>query len=141
MMAERGFRLGSWQAFAIISALAVVAMVVLVRTAPPPSPEARSGLRHPGGPRSEADSAAYLDSLEEAAERRVLRETMTLPEVAARAGIPVDSLAAELRLPATASLTIPLRAILTEYRLSLKDVHDARTRVQARLGSAANLKR
>ena len=136
-MAERGFRLGSWQVFAIISVLAVVAIVVLVRTAPPPSPEARSGLRHPGGPRSEADSAAYLDSLDEAAERRVLRETMTLAEAAARVEIPADSLAAELRLPATTSLTVPLRAILLENHLTLQDVRDARRRLEVRLGKAA----
>lgn len=136
-MAERGFRLGSWQVFAIISALAVVAIVVLVRTAPPPSPGAASVLRHRSGPRSEVDSAAYLDSLDEVAERRMLRETMTLAEVAARAEIPVDSLVAELRLPATTSLTVPLRAILPENHVTMKDVRDARRRLELRLGIAA----
>jgi len=135
-MAERGFRLGSWQVFAIISALAVVAIVVLVRTAPPP--EAGSARRWSGGPRSEADSLAYLDSLEEAAERRILRETMTLAEVAARAEIPADNLVAALRLPATTSLTVPLRAILLENHLTMKDVYDARRRLEGRLGKAAD---
>ena len=136
-MAERGFRLSSWQVFAIISALAVVAVVVLVRTAPPPPPGAVSAVRHPGSPRNEADSALYLDSLDEAAERRMLRETMTLAEVASRIEIPADSLVAELRLPATTSQTVPLRGILTENHLTLKDVHDARLRVELRLGHAA----
>ena len=139
-MAERGFRLGSWQVFAIISALAVVAIVVLVRTAPPPPPGAVSGVRHQGSPRNEADSAAYLDSLDEAAERRVLRETMTLAETAARVDLPADSLVAELRLPATTSLTVPLRGILLENRLTLKDVRDARRRVELRLGRTGGLR-
>jgi len=136
-MAERGFRLGSWQMFAVITALAVVAIVVLVRTSPPPSPESGSGQRRPDGPRSEVDSAAYMDSLEGAAERRMLRETMTLAEVAARAEIPVDSLAAELRLPATVSRTVPLRAMLLEHHLTMKDVRDARQRLEVRLGKAS----
>ena len=133
-MAERGVRLGSWQVFAIISALAVVAIVVLVRTAPPPPPGSVSVVRHPGSPRNEADSALYLDSLDEAAERQMLRETMTLTEVASRFEIPADSLAAELRLPATTSLTVPLRGILLEHRLTLRDVRDARRKVELRLG-------
>jgi hypothetical protein len=136
-MAERGFRSGSWQVFAIISALAVVAIVLLIRTAPPPGPEATAGQRHPGGPRSEADSAAYLDSLDEAAERRMLRETMTLAEVASRAELPAEGLVAELRLPATTSLTVPLRGILLENHLTMTDVRDARRRLEARLGKAA----
>ena len=139
-MAERGFRLGSGQVFAIISALAVVAIVVLVRTAPPPSPGAASARRWSGGPRSPADSAAYLDSLDEAAERRVLRETMSLAEVAAGVEVPVDSLVAELRLPATTSQTVPLRAILLENHLTIKDVRDARRRVESRLGRTGGLR-
>jgi hypothetical protein len=135
-MAERGFRLGTWRTFAVLSVLAVVVIVLLVRTAPPPPPEAGSARRWSGGPRSEADSAAYLDSLDEAAERRMLRETMTLAEVAARVEIPVDSLVAELRLPATASPTVPLRAILLEHHLTMKDVRDARRRLEVRLGRA-----
>jgi hypothetical protein len=131
-MSERGFRLSSWQTFAVICVLAVVVIVVLVRTAPP---GAASAHRWSGGPRSAADSVAYTDSLEDAAERRMLGETMTLAEVAARAEIPADSLVAELHLPATVSLTVPLRAILLENHLTLKDVRDARTRVGARLGS------
>jgi len=122
--------------FAVISVLAVAAIVLLVRTAPPPL----RGPRRPATGRRSAlggDSAAYLDSLDEAAEQRVLRESMSLAEVAARAKIPADSLAAELRLPITASLTFPLRAILLENHLTLKDVRDARRRVEVRLGAAA----
>jgi hypothetical protein len=68
----------------------------------------------------------------------MLRETMTLAEVAARAEIPVDSLAAELRLPATVSLTVPLRAMLVEHHLTMKDVRDARQRLEVRLGKASH---
>jgi len=137
-MAERGFRLGSWQVFAIISALAVVAIVALVRTAPPPPPGAVPARHWTGGPRSAADSAAYLDSLFEAAERRMLDERLTLAEVAARADIPVDNLVAELRLPAGTSLTVPLRAILRENHLTLKDIRDARRRLEVRLGRVSH---
>jgi hypothetical protein len=136
-MSERGFRLGTWQAFALVCVLAFVAVVALVRTAPPPSSAAGSGHRRPGEPRNAADSAAYLDSLDDVAERHVLRETMSLAEVAARAEIPVDSLAAELHLPATVSLTVPLRALLVEFHLTLEDVRDARSRVEGRMGRVA----
>jgi len=136
-MSERGFRLSSWQTFALICVLAVVAIVVLVRTAPPPAPGAGSARRWSGGPRSAEDSAAYVDSLEAAAERQMLRETMTLAEVAARAEIPADSLVAELHLPSTVSLTSPLRAIMIEHHLTLQDVHDARRRLEVRLGNTA----
>ena len=132
-MAERGFRLGSWQVFAIISALAVVAIVALVRTAPP-SPPAAASARGRGGP---VDSSAINDSLEDYVEKRVIRETMSLAEVAARVEIPVDSLVAELRLPATISLTVPLRAILLENHLTVKDVRDARRRLEVRLRKVA----
>jgi hypothetical protein len=135
-MAERGSGLGGWKTFAVIGVLAVAAVVVLVRTAPPPPDGAASTHRWSGGPRSPADSMAYLDSLDEAADRRVLKETMTLTEVAARDDIPVDSLAVQLHLPPTVSLTSPLRAILIEHHLTLKDVHDARTRVELQLGRA-----
>jgi hypothetical protein len=136
-MPERGFRLGTWQMFAVLSVLAVAVIIVLVRTAPPGDASAR---RWSGGPRSSADSMAYVDSLFEAAERRALSETMTLAEVATRADIPADSLALELHLPATVSLTSPLRAILIEHHLTLQDVHDARQRLERRLGKPANLK-
>jgi hypothetical protein len=136
-MSGRGSRLGGWQTFAAIAVVALVAIAVLVRTAPPPPPGAESAHKWSGGPRSAADSAAYLDSLDEAAERRMLKETMTLTDVAARADIPVESLTSELHLPATVSPTSPLRGILTEHHLTLKDVHDARTRAQLRLGIAA----
>jgi len=132
-MVERGFRLSSWQVFAIISALAVVAIVVLVRTAPPPPPAAASA-RGRGGP---VDSSAINDSLEDYVEKRVIRETMSLAEVAARVEIPADSLVAELRLPATISLTVPLRAILLENHLTVKDVRDARRRLEVRLRKVA----
>jgi hypothetical protein len=135
-MAERGFRLGGWQGFAALSVLAGAVVALLILTAPPPPPDARSGQRRPGEPRSEADSVAYLDSLEDAAERSLLRETMSLVEVASRAAVPVDSLAAELRLPATVSRTDPLRALLPAYHLTLQDVRDARRRVQRRMGVA-----
>jgi hypothetical protein len=62
---------------------------------------------------------------------------MSLAEVAARAEIPVDSLAAELHLPATVSLTVPLRALLVEFHLTLEDVRDARSRVEGRMGRVA----
>jgi hypothetical protein len=133
-MAERGWRMSSWQAFGVITVLAVAAVAALVLTAPPPPPGAPSGQGRPAGPRNSADSAAYVDSLFEAAERRMLDETMTLAQVASRADIPVDDLVAELHLPATISLTSPLRAILIEHRLTMKDVRDARRTVELRLG-------
>lgn len=135
-MAERGFRLGSWQVFAIISVLAVLAIVVLVRTAPP-LPPGTGSVAHgrSAGPRSAADSAVYLDSLDEAAERDLIRATMSLAEVAARGNVPVDSLAAELQLPADVSVTESMRGFLAERQLTLRDVYDARMRVQRRLGS------
>jgi hypothetical protein len=130
-MSERGFRLGGWQALAVIGVLAVVVIAVLVRTAPPPAAGSAAAR---GGP---VDSVAIDDSLEEYVEQRIVRETMTLAEVASRADIPVDSLVAELRLPASTSLTVPLRAILLENHLSVKDIRDARRRVEARLRRAA----
>jgi hypothetical protein len=133
-MVERVSPRGGWRVFAVLVVLAVGIIAVLVRTAPPPPPGADSARRWTGGPRSPADSAAYLDSLFEAAERRMLDETMTLTEVAARADIPVDNLVAELHLPATVSLTRPLRAILVEHHLTMKDVRDARRTVELRLG-------
>ena len=140
MMAERGFRLGNWQMFAVISVLAVVVIILLIRTAAPPGPEAGSGQLRPGAPRNAVDSVAYLDSLEAAAGKNVLRETMSLAEVAARAEIPLESLVAELRLPATNSRIDALRSFLGQQHLTLKDVHDARRRLAVRLGKAANLK-
>ena len=136
-MAERGFRLGTWQMFAVLSVLAVAGIIVLVRTAPTGEVSAR---RWTGGPRSATDSLAYMDSLEDVAERRMLSETMSLAEVAARAEIPVDSLAAELHLPATVSVTSPLRAILIERRLTMQDIRDARRRLEARLRTATGLR-
>ena len=136
-MAERGFRLGTWQMFAVLSVLAVAVIIVLVRTAPTGEVSAR---RWTGGPRSATDSLAYMDSLEDAAERRMLSETMSLAEVASRADIPVDSLAAELHLPATVSLTSPLRAILIEHHVTLQDIRDARRRLEARLRTATGLR-
>lgn len=131
-MAERGLRLGHWQVFAIVSVLAVAAIVVLVRTAPPLPPGAAATL----GRDVPVDSAAINDSIENYVEQRIIRETMTLAEVAARADIPADSLVAELRLPATVSLTSPLRAILIEHHLTSRDIYDARKRLEARLGKA-----
>ena len=135
-MSERGSRRSGWQAFAGLGALAVVIIAVLVRTAPPPLPGADSARRWSGGPRSSADSAAYMDSLFDAAERRMIEPTMTLTEVAARADISVDSLAAQLHLPATVSLTSPLRGILIQHHLTLRDVRDARMRVELQTGRA-----
>lgn len=139
-MSERGFRLGTGQAFAVISVLAVVVIIVLVRTAPPPAPGTGFGQRTPGGPVTAVDSVAINDSLEAAAERHVLRETMSLTAVAAGAEIPVESLAAELQLPATISRTDALRSFLSQRHLTLKDVYDARKRLEARLGSAVGPK-
>jgi hypothetical protein len=136
-MSERGSRWSGWPAFAVLGVLAVVVIAVLVLTAPPPPPGADLARRWSGGPRSPADSAAYLDSLFDAAERRTIEATMTLAEVAARADIPVDSLAAQLHLPATVSLTSPLRAILIQHGLTLQDVREARRRVELQLGLTA----
>lgn len=125
-MSDRKSRGGPWLAFAIILVLAAVAIVWLVRTGEP-GPGTLSG--RPGR-MTAADSVAYMDSLEEAAERSVVRETMSLAEVASRGGVSVDRLVVELGLPGTVSRTAPLRGLMLVHRFSVRDVIDARARVR-----------
>ena len=125
-MEQQGFRYGRWLAFAIITALAALTIVWLVRTG---EPGAGTGSGRPG-PMTAADSVALDDSLLEAAERSVVRNTMTLAEVAERGGVSVDRLVTELGLPDSVSRTVPLRGLMAQYHFTVRDVIDARVRVR-----------
>lgn len=125
-MVEGKSRLGLWPAFVLITVLAAVAIVWLVRTGET-GPGTGSGRP---GPMTAADSVAREDSLEEAAERSIVRNTMTLAEVASRVNVSVDRLVAELGLPDTVSRTVPLLGLMARYRFTVRDVIDARVRVR-----------
>lgn len=125
-MSERGFRLGSWQAFVVVSVFVVAGIAFIVRSAP----------EHDGGSARRAAPAAAAavsdDSLEEFAERELIRASMSLAEVARRGGVPVESLVTELGLPATVSRTDPLRTVMREHHITLQNVVEARRRVRQR---------
>lgn len=125
-MSERGFRLGSWQAFVVVAVFVVAGIAFIIRSAP----------EHDGGSarRAAPPAAAPVsdDSLEEAAEREVIRESMSLAVVANRGGIPVESLITELRLPSTVSRTDSLRFVMREHHITLQNVVEARRRVRQR---------
>lgn len=125
-MSERGFRLGSWQAFVVVAVFVVAGIVFIIRSAP----------EHDGGSarRAAPPAAAPVsdDSLEAAAEREVIRASMSLAVVANRGGVPVESLITELRLPSTVSRTDPLRLVMREQHITLREVFQARRRIQQR---------
>jgi hypothetical protein len=128
-MPDQRSRVRPWLTFAVLIVLAAVAIVWIVRTGEP-GPGTGSGR---AGSMTAADSVALNDSLEEAAERTLVRETMSLAEVASRGGVPVDSLVAELLLPDTVSRTVALRGLMRAYRFTVRDVIAARQRVRQRL--------
>ena len=125
-MSEQGFRLGSWQAFVVVCVFVIAGIVFIIRSAP----------EHDGGsarPETPAAAAAISDdSIEAAAERELIRATMSLAEVSFRGGDPVERLITELRLPPTVSRTDPLRMVMREHHITLENVFEARRRVQQR---------
>lgn len=115
--------------FVVVAVVAVVAVAFLVRSNR--SPDAASGGRPDT---AEADTAPPpFDSLEAAVARAMVAPTYSLLEVADRAGIPVDTLVAELGLPRTVSIRQPLSALLPTINRTQEDVRAAAIRVRHRV--------
>lgn len=127
-MGNGGFRLGGRQAVAVVAVLLIAVVLWFVswrsRTATPvgqgavrdsaaalmPAPGARLLV---GGPDSTACSTP---------EGTVIRDTMTLEQVARVSGVPVAYLARQLRLPADVSRTEPLRRLRAAHGFTMEDV-------------------